>query len=136
MSEIELHNVIKQLTLQDSNPLPNNVAKTPVVITKNGENIIDMLVDKEKVNDTSITIDEWGKLTVKLSQGEGGDPANIVPGFDGLYVQPASYAHGALDLPDDAQTTVTPDQFNRLYAVVKNLIAALQNSELLVEKND
>lgn len=140
MSTHELHNVIKQLTLQDSNdyynPLPNNVAKTPVVITKNGDNIIDMLVDAEKVDDTSIMINDYGKLAVKLSEGEGGLHKNIVPGFDGLYVEPAFYPPGDLDLPDSAKTTVTPEQFNRLSLVVKNLIVALQNADLLIKNND
>ena len=134
MSE-KLHNVIKQLALQDSNdfdnPLPNNVAKTPVVITKNGDNISDMLVDKEKVDDSSIMIDKWGKLAVKVSDGGEGEPSNIVHGLYGIYVQPAQYASGALDLPDDATTTVTPDQFNKLKLAVENLIAALRTVDLL-----
>lgn len=137
MSEIDdaREQVIKQLTLQDSNdfdnPLPNNVAKTPVVITKNGDNISDMLFDKDRVDDTSIMINDWGKLAVKLSTGEGGLPQNIVPGYYGIYVQPASYAQGDLDLPDSATTTVTPEQFNKLALVVKNLIIALQGYSLL-----
>ena len=118
---------IKQLTLQDSNdfdnPLPNNVAKTPVVITKNGEDIRDMLLDEGKVDGHSITI-EGGKLAVKLDEG-----SPLGYGDAGIFVQPARLHD---DLPDDATTTVTPDQFNKLNHVVANLISALKTSGLLV----
>lgn len=127
MSEIELHNVIKQLALQDSNdfdnPLPNNVAKTPVVITKNGEDIRDMLLDEGKVDGHSITI-EGGKLAVKLDEG-----SPLGYGDTGIFVLPAQLHN--VDLPD-ATTTVTPDQFNQLNHAVLNLISALKSSGLLV----
>lgn len=127
---------VKQLTLYDGeNDLPNNVAKTPVVITnQNGDDIRGMLLNEGRVDGSSITI-EGGRLAVKVSNGEDGLPTNIVHGESGLYVRPAQYPYGDLDMPEKAETTVTPDQFNRLTLTVTNLIAALQSDELL-EKHD
>lgn len=108
----------------------DNVEPINAVITaENGAPVA--TVDKLPVPiipDQQTITDDYGRLSVKLSQVSG--HKNISAKYDGLSVLPAELPND-LPFPDDASTTVTPEQFNQLLFVVESLLTGLKEVGLV-----
>lgn len=81
------------------------------------------------VPDNMTIADTNNRLSVMLSTEPGHKNIEVLHG--GLSVVPAVISKSSFDIPEEAGTTVTPEQFNKLVNVVMVLLAALQSTGLI-----